>query len=205
MKIPLPIRAAGIDVDAEHGRREALQAQREVAPPAPQEPVRQPIGLQRLEAFEVEQGLHHPEAGGIAVGDRHDVGVESLADRRIAENRLGEGLADERGGHVGVVEPRRDPVGDRAFQRRMIEDRRLQERRQFGLAPHRLVRLLADAREKRIIPGEPDDAGRQSLRHGELLADGASKHHSTASVRWRNPGAPGGTASRRPRVQLVLA
>ena len=77
----------------------------------------QPIGLQRLEALEVEQRLHHPEAGGIAVGDRHDVGAKRLADRRVAGDRLGEGLADQRRGNVRIVEARGDPMGDRALQR----------------------------------------------------------------------------------------
>src|ERR1700691_2891729 len=48
----------GVDVDPEHSRREALQAQGEIAPARLQEPMRQSVGLQRLEAFEIEQRLH---------------------------------------------------------------------------------------------------------------------------------------------------
>ena len=65
----------------------------------------QAIGLEGLEAFEIEQRLHHPEARGIAVGHRDDVGAERLADRGIARDRLFEGLADQRGREVAMIEP----------------------------------------------------------------------------------------------------
>ena len=86
----------------------------------------------------------------------------------VAGDRLGEGLADQRGGDVAIVEARGDPIGDRALQRLMVEDRGHQEGGELGLAPHRLLRLLADPREQRIVAREPDDAGGQTLRHGEL-------------------------------------
>ena len=132
--------------------------------------MRQPIGLERLEALEIEQRLDHPQARRVAVGDRHDVGAEGLSDRRIARDRLAEGLANEGGGDVRIVEPRRDPVGDRALERLMVEDRRHQEGGELGLAPHRLLRLLPDAGEQRIASGKPDDPGSQTLRHDELQA-----------------------------------
>ena len=84
---PLPIRARGIDVDAERRRGAALQVEREIAPARLQQRMRQPVGLQRMKTLEIEQRLHHPQAGGIAVGDRHDVGAERVADRRIARDR----------------------------------------------------------------------------------------------------------------------
>ena len=68
-----------------------------------------------------------------------------------------------------LIESRGDPVGDRAFQRLVVEDRRHQERRELRLAPHRLLRFLADSRKQRIAAGEPDNPGGQTLRHDELL------------------------------------
>ena len=65
----------------------------------------QPIGLQRLEAFEIEQRLHHSQARGVAICDRHDIGVERFSDRRVARDRFVEGLADQRGGEVAMIEP----------------------------------------------------------------------------------------------------
>ncbi len=68
--------------------------------------MRQAVSLERLEAFEIEQRLDHAPAGRVAVGDRHDVGAEGLADGRVARDRLAEGLADQGGRDVAVVESR---------------------------------------------------------------------------------------------------
>ena len=114
--MPLPIRAAGLMSTPNDGRDQALQAEREIALARLQKPVGQAIGLKRLEAFEIEQRLHHPEARGIAVGDRHDVGVERFADRGVARDRLGERLPDQGGRKVAMVEPRGDAVRDRALR-----------------------------------------------------------------------------------------
>ena len=107
----------------------------------------QAIGLKRLEAFEIEQRLHHSQARGIAVGDRHDIGVERLADRGVARDRLFEGLADQRGGKVAMVEPRGDAVRHRPFERVVVENVHGEKQRELRLAPHRFFRFLPDARE----------------------------------------------------------
>ena len=147
MNMPLPMRACRIDVDAERGGDDALQAQGEIAPARLEKPVGQAIGLKRMEAFEIEERLHHPQACGIAVGDRHEVGVERLADRRLARDRLLEGLADQRGRKVAMVEPRGDAVRHRRFERVMVENVDGKKERQLRLAPRRLFGLLPDSRE----------------------------------------------------------
>ena len=90
--------------------------------PAFKKPMGQTIGLQRLKSFEIEERLHHPHAGGIAISDRHDVRMKGLADRRVARDRLDEGLADQRGRQVAMIEPRGDTVRDRTFKRIVVED-----------------------------------------------------------------------------------
>src|SRR4029077_19870623 len=55
----------GVDVAPEHSRREALQAQGEIAPARLQEPMGEPIGLQRLEAFEKDQRSHSSRTPGL--------------------------------------------------------------------------------------------------------------------------------------------
>ena len=132
-----------VDVDVEHRRGEALQIEREIPPPGPQQRMGQAIGLQGVEALEIEHRLDQPHARGIAIGDGHDVGAERLADRRIARDRIVEDLADQRGGDIGVVEPRGDAMGDRAFERLVVEDGGHQERRR---APARVASPLPPRR-----------------------------------------------------------
>ena len=109
--------------------------------------MRQTIGLERLEAFEIEQRLDHPEARRIAVGDRHDVGAERFADRRVARDRLGESLPDQRGRKVAMIEPRGDTMRHRPFERVVVEDVDGKKESKLRLAPYRLLRFLPDARE----------------------------------------------------------
>ena len=164
------MRAAGLMSTPKTADARDLQAQGEIAPAGLPQPVRQTIGLQGLEALEVEQRLQHSEAGRVAVGDRDDVGAKRFADRRIAIDRLRVGLADEGRRNVRIVQPRGDPEDDRALQRVMVQDGGHQEGRELGLAPDRLFGFLTDAREQRIVAGEPDDAGSRTLRHEKLLA-----------------------------------
>ena len=86
-----------MDVGLEHFRRPALEIEREILPvPAPQ-PMREPVGLDGVEAFEIEHRLERPGAGGIAVHDRADIGPESFAERRIVRESLEKGLLDDVG------------------------------------------------------------------------------------------------------------
>ena len=136
-----------VDVDAKRRRDNALQHQGEIALSRLQQPMRQTIGLQRLEAFEIEQGLYHPEARRIAVGDRHDVGAERFADRRVARDRLLEGLADQRGRKVAMIEPRGDTMRHRPLEGVVVKDVDGKKESKLRLAPDRLLRFLPDARE----------------------------------------------------------
>ena len=148
----------------------------------------QTIGLQRLEAFEIEQRLHHSQARGIAIRDRHDVGVERFADRGVARDRLLEGLADQRGGKIAMVEPRGDAMRHRAFERVVIENVDGEKQRELWLAPRRLFRFLTDARKQRIGASNPDDPGGQTLRHDETpKLDSAGGQLSTSLAPRRRP------------------
>ena len=94
-----------IDVGLEDLRRAALQVEREVAPPRVPQPVRQAVGLDGVEALEVEQRLDVALAGRIAVVDRGDVATDDLAEFLIGGQRIVEGAADDVGAHD--VESRR--------------------------------------------------------------------------------------------------
>jgi hypothetical protein len=67
MKMPLPMREAGMDVGLEDRRGAALQVEREVAPPLVPQPVREPVRLDGVEALEIEHRHHEAVAGRIAV------------------------------------------------------------------------------------------------------------------------------------------
>jgi len=155
-----------VDVDAESGRGAALQQQRKIAPPRRQHRVGEPVRLQRVKTFEVEQRLHHPQARGVAVGDRDQVGAERDPDGGVAGDDIVVFLADQRGRQIGMRQPLGDAIGDRVLQRVVIENGGHQEGAERGVALDRLLRFDAHAREQRVAAAEPDQFG--DLRHKAL-------------------------------------
>ena len=70
----------------------------------------------------------------------------------------------------------------RAFERIVVENVHGEEQRELRLAPHRLFRLLTDAREQRIGASNPDNPSGQTLRHDETpKLDRPGNSFSTAS------------------------
>ena len=116
-------RGRRMDVALEHRRRAALQIEREVLAALAPQPMRQPMGLDGVEALVVEHRLDEAVRRRIAVDGRHDVGAERFADRRLVLERVGIGLADQLAGDVGMVEPLGDAMHDRRFQRVVVQDR----------------------------------------------------------------------------------
>jgi hypothetical protein len=86
-----------------------------------------------------------------------------------------------------MVEPRRDAMNHGALERLVIEDRRQQKRREFRLAPRRLIRLLANPRKKRITMPDADDSGERTRSHGVVLQNPALFYHEAPG--WRKPDA----------------
>ena len=109
-------------------------------------------------------------------------------DRRIALERLLIGLPDQLGRHVGMIEPLRHAMHDRGFERVVMQDGRIDEGRELGLAPHGLLGLVADARPNRIDLVERVCGSCVSLRH-DRLQQLASRGNSTISAQpnriWR--------------------
>jgi hypothetical protein len=134
-----------IDVDGKDARALALQVQREIAPPVLEQLVREAIGHQGMKALEVEQRLDIAAAGRIAVVDGGEIGAERRAQLRMVGQYLIEGLADQPGIDVRVVEALRQAMTDRVFQPWLAQDgcvdepteRRLAARNLLGLFPHR--------------------------------------------------------------------
>ena len=109
------------------------------------------MGLDGVKALVIEHRLDEAVRRRIAVDGRDDVGAERLADRRLVLERI----AHRPGGSV-----RADTSGwssrsltrcdDRRFQRVVVQDGRIDEGRELGLAPRHLFGLVADARPDRI-------------------------------------------------------
>src|SRR5579864_3042411 len=69
-----------VDVGLKHRRRAALEIVGKILPPAPEQPMRQTVSLERMEAFEVEQWIDETRSGGIAVVDGDHVRAECIAE-----------------------------------------------------------------------------------------------------------------------------
>src|SRR4051812_46364063 len=93
------------------------------------------MGLDRMEALEVQHRLEKPIGGGVAVQCRDDIGTEGIADRRLVFERVGIGLADQLGRDLWTIETLGNAVNDRRLKRVMMQNRRIDERRELGLAP----------------------------------------------------------------------
>ena len=148
--MPRPIFARGIDVGLEHRRRAALQIIGEILAALLIEPVRQTMGLQRMKALEVEQGIDEARGRGIAVVDRDEIGAEGVADIGIVAQRLVIGLADQVARQRRMVEPLGEAMHHRIFQALMMQHGRIDEGGKLGLAANDVLGLAADAIPDRI-------------------------------------------------------
>ena len=83
--------------------------------PVPQ-PVGEAMGLDGVEALEVEHRLDEAVGRGIAVIGRDDVGAERFADVGGIAQRVGEGCRDGRGRHLRMVEALADALDDRVLE-----------------------------------------------------------------------------------------
>ena len=139
-----------MDVALEHRRRAALQVIGEVLAALVPQPVRQPVGLDGVEALVVEHRLDEAVGRRIAVEHRDDVGAERLADLRLVLQRVGIGLPDQFGRDVGMVEPLADAMHHRRLQRVVVQDRGIDEGADLGLAADHVLGLVADLGPDRI-------------------------------------------------------
>ena len=170
-KMPRPICAAGLMSVWNTADDAALQVEGEIPAALAPQPVRQPMGLDGVEALEVEHRLEQAVGRGIAIDRRHDVGAEvgrSSADRRLVLERVGIGLPDQLGRHLGTVETLGDAVDDRRLQRVVMQDGRIDEGRELGLAARDLLGLAADLRPDRIDLVERAGRSRLLLGHDRL-------------------------------------
>src|SRR3712207_4662238 len=102
------------------------------------------MGLDGMEAFEIQHRLEIAVGGRIAVDGRNDVGAEGWADRGVLLERGGVGLPDLLAGYVKMIEPLGNAVDDGPPQRVVMQDGRVDEARQLRLTPDDVLRFATD-------------------------------------------------------------
>ena len=135
---------------------------------APQ-PVRQPVRLNGVEAFVVENRLEETVGRRIAVEHRDDVGAERFAQLWLVLQRVGIGLPDQLGLDVGMIEPLADAVHHRRLQRVVVQDRGIDEGADLGLAADHGFGLGTDPGPHRIDLLDRRLGLGVLLRHGSPL------------------------------------
>ena len=108
------------------------------------------MGLDGVEALEVEQRIDEARGGRIAVVDGDHVGAERVAEIRLVAQRILIGLADHLARKLRMIEPLGDAMHDRILEPLVMQHRRVDEGRKLRLAADDVFRFLADMRPDRI-------------------------------------------------------
>ena len=100
-----------------------------------------------MKTLEIQQGLHQPRAGGVAVGDRQQVGADRLAHRRVARGEFEKILLDQVAGKIQMRQPRGDAMRHGVFDIGLVENGDGEKAAEIGLAARRLLGFGANLRE----------------------------------------------------------
>ncbi len=171
---------AGMDVEPEQRARAALQVVGQRLAALHPEPVGHPIGLQGMVALEPEQRIEMGSAGGVTLGDSHDVGPRGEPDALIGGQRLIEGLADQRRRHLGRASEPGQMIAQRVLEPGLAQDR--------GVEGASQNRLGGRSREGRLANPAPDRIDRPQLGRiagrilGNCAVHGALLRFATVSM-----------------------
>ena len=146
-----------------------MQVEREIAPPLAPQPMGEAVRLDRVETLEIEQRFDEPAACRVTVEHRLQVDPDRLAERRIFRDEPEEALADQVGGHIGMVEAFGDAVRHGLFETLLVEHAGMQERCQSGLVHGGLPGVGQNRGPDRIDGVQRGFAARMSKGHGVLL------------------------------------
>src|SRR3954467_353446 len=130
-----------IDVGLEYRRRAALQIIRKILATFLIEPVRQAMGLERVEAFEVEQWIDEARGRGIAVEHCNQIRTESIAEIGSIAQGFIEGLANEIARQRRMVETLGEAMHHRVLQPFVMQHGGIDKRGQLRLAANNVFRL----------------------------------------------------------------
>ena len=138
----------GIDVGLEHRRGAALQVIGKILAALVVEPVRQAMGLDRVEALEVEQRIDEARRRGIAVVDRHQSARNALPISGSSRSASSIGLADQVARQRRMVEPLGDAMHDRILKPLMMQHGRIDEGGKLRFAADDVFGLAAGLRPR---------------------------------------------------------
>jgi hypothetical protein len=110
----------------------------------------QTMGLDGMEALEIEDGLHEAGAGRVAIIDRLDVNAHDRAPFRPVAQHLVEGLAQQDRLQIGMIEALADPVDHAILEGMMVEHGRVEEGGQQRIVIGGKPRFAAEAVPDRI-------------------------------------------------------
>ena len=113
-------------------------------------PMRQTMGLDRMETLQIKDRVHEAAIGRIAIINRLNIDADNLRPLRIGIQHRVKGLAQNIGAQIGVPETLGDTMHDRIFQARLVEDRRIEERAQYGIVLGGFLRFGTDGMPDRI-------------------------------------------------------
>ena len=167
-----------MDVGLEHAGGAALEIERKIVAAGPPERMRHPVGLDGVEALEIQQRIDQPRAGRVAVEHRQDVGPERVRDVPFPCHHVGEHLLEQRCRHIGMIEPGGDPLHDGRLEAGLVEHGRQDGFRQLGFAAQNLFGFRPDPAEQGIGVSQADDLGPETMPHR------GSPSGSSASVRY---------------------
>jgi hypothetical protein len=121
--------------------------------------VREPVRDQGVETFEIEKRLDIALARRVAVAHRGQIGAERAAQLGVGVEDLAEGLGDQPGIDIGVVEALRQAVAHGILEAVLAEDGGVEEASERRLGAHGLICLAAQLRPEGVDGGESRDLG----------------------------------------------
>ena len=126
--------------------------------------MRQSVGLQRVKALEVEQGIDEARSRGVAVVHRDEIGAKRMTQIRLLAQRVVESLTYQVARQRRMVETVGNPVHDRILEATVVQHGRIDEGRELGLAAHDIFGLVTDPIPDRIKRSQLSGL-RMSLMH----------------------------------------
>ena len=141
-----------VDIHTKYLRHTHLHEIGKIVTPLLPEPMTDTIGLHRLKALEKQQWLNEAMAGWVAVEHRHDIGTRCHPKRWISGIGFIGDLAQKLFGHLSRGQLLRHAIGQRHFQRSVMQHTAMDQAAQKRFIGNGLCCLFADAAPDRIDP-----------------------------------------------------
>ena len=103
-----------------------------------------------MKALVMQNGFDQAMGRWVAIGSRHEICPEGLANGRNVFQGVRVSLADQFAGQCPVIEPAGEPISNRGFKRVVVEDGRIDEGGELRFAPNDFLGFAADPPPDRI-------------------------------------------------------